>query len=100
VLTREEAKRLVYGEINASTSSIPDEEELVILDDLTIEKPWGWVFFCNSRQFAETGNFMDSLLGNAPYIVDRHTGDLLVTGTAYEIEYYIERYEKTGDPHG
>jgi hypothetical protein len=100
VLTREEAKRLVYREIHASSSSVPDEEELVILDDLTIEKPWGWVFFYNSRRFAESRDFMDSLLGNAPYIVNRHTGELFVTGTAYEIEYYIERYEKTGDPHG
>jgi hypothetical protein len=38
--------------------------------------------------------------GNAPYLVNKHTGELFVTGTAYEPEHYIERYEATGDPHG
>ncbi len=89
---------MVYREINASASS-GDREEFVILDDLTREKPWGWVFFYNSKSFVETGDINDSLAGNAPYIVNKHTGELFVTGTAEEIEHYIEQYEKTGDPH-
>jgi hypothetical protein len=36
---------------------------------------------------------MDTLVGNAPYIVNRNTGELIETGTAYEIEDYINEYE-------
>ena len=34
------------------------------------------------------------LVGNAPYLVNKHTGQLVVTGSAYDIEHYIEAYEQ------
>jgi len=74
---------------------MPDDEEWVIVDDYTIEKPWGWVFFYNSREFVSTGDPQYQLIGNAPYIVNKATGELADTGTAEEIEVYISRYEAT-----
>ncbi len=35
------------------------------------------------------------LAGNAPYIVNKHSGQLQVTGTAHDIEYYIDEYEQS-----
>jgi hypothetical protein len=96
MLTLEEARQLVRRELDGM--SIGDD--LVILDDLTMERPWGWVFFYDLRSYAESVGDMDTLAGNAPYLVKKHTGELFVTGTAEEIEHYIERYEATGDPHG
>jgi len=71
----------------------PADEEWVVLDEHTIEKPWGWVFFYNSREFATTGDPKYQLVGNAPYIVNRETHELLATGTAEEIDVYIADYE-------
>jgi hypothetical protein len=66
--------------------------ELRILDEHTIEADFGWVFFWQSQQFLETGNFSDQLLRNAPLIIDTRDGALHVTGTAHPIEHYIQQY--------
>lgn len=98
MLTLQQARDLVMAEINQPDPSSPEDpdpetSDIVVLDDETIERPWGWVFFYNIRRGAETGEFMDGLIGNAPYIVNRHDGSLHLTGTAHEIEYYIDCYE-------
>lgn len=51
---------------------------------LTLEREFaeGWVFFDNSARFQQTGAFRDGLVGNAPLIVDRDTGQIHITGTA------------------
>ena len=92
MLTVSEAQAIVE---NAISALMPDDEEWVIVDDYTIEKPWGWVFFYNSREFVSTGDPQYQLIGNAPYIVNKATGELADTGTAEEIEVYISRYEAT-----
>jgi hypothetical protein len=59
----------------------------------TITKPYGWVFFYQSRSFLETQDERQMLLGNAPIIVDRVNGEVVVTGTAKPVEKYLEEYE-------
>lgn len=93
VLTREEAKELVYARINAENPYAKQVLELVIIDDETIEKEYGWVFFYQTKKYLKTGNIVDSLVGNAPYIVNKYTGELIETGTANPIEEYIAEYE-------
>ena len=68
--------------------------ECVILDEATIERKWGWVFFYQSKRYVETGEPGALLAGNAPYIVNRDEGTLHETGTARGVEHYIEEYEK------
>lgn len=92
MLTHTEARALVEAEIS---EIVPEDEEWVILDDFTIEKSWGWVFFYNSRQYSTTADPQCQLIGNAPYIVNRETHEVLDTGTAESIEVYIARYEAT-----
>ncbi len=70
------------------------EQNPVILDEHTIEKEFGWVFFYQSKQYIETNDFQYMLAGNAPYIVNRFDGSIHETGTANTIEYYIDDYEK------
>jgi hypothetical protein len=66
---------------------------LVVLEKETISKSFGWVFFYNTQQFQLSGDYNDMLFGNAPFIVDRMSGKITETGTAYPVEYYIERYD-------
>ena len=91
-LSVKEARALVQ---QAISKMAPADEEWVVLDQYTIEKPWGWVFFYNSREYATTGDPMSQLVGNAPYIVNKETHELFPTGTADEIEVYIADYEAT-----
>jgi hypothetical protein len=71
----------------------------VILDDATLDKPYGWVFFYQSRAYIETGDESQVLLGNAPVIFNRIRGEYSVTGTAHPIEHYLSDYE-AGLPPG
>ena len=93
MLTREEARQLVYARISAEGSCAEHTVELAILDNETIEKEYGWVFFYQTKEYLKTGNILDALVGNAPYIVNKYTGELIETGTANPIEDYIAEYE-------
>jgi hypothetical protein len=86
-----EAEKLVLSEL--IKPSISDGIDCGILIGETIEKNWGWVFFYQSTAFIASGDFRDMLGGNAPIIVNKLTGKLVHTGTAYEIEHYIKEYE-------
>jgi hypothetical protein len=68
--------------------------ELVILDQHTIESDFGWVVFWNSRQYAETGDFMYALAGNGPLIVDRGDGSIHEIPSAQPIEAALARYRQ------
>ena len=69
-------------------------ESLQLVEKETLEKPFGWVFFYNSKDYLETGEFKFRLAGNAPFIVDKNNGDVHVTGTAKPIEGYISDFER------
>lgn len=73
----------------------PGIEEMILYDNATIERPFGWVFFYNSKLFIESGDIGDDAVGNAPIIVDRRDGSIHVTGTAGPLERYLDRYEKS-----
>jgi len=75
------------------------ENDYLILDEHTIEEDFGWVIFYSSRKYIETGNVEYAIAGNAPYIVDRKTGNVVVTGTAQNVAVYINAYKLTGNPH-
>ena len=62
---------------------------LKLIDYETIEKPFGWVFFYNSKKYLETGELREMLAGNAPFIVDKSNGEIKETGTEKPIDEYI-----------
>jgi len=86
-----EAEKKVLSELANSTdlSGI----ECALIKPKTIERKWGWVFFYQSTDYIKSGDFRDMLGGNAPIIVNKLTGKLIHTGTAYEILHYIKEYE-------
>lgn len=93
MLTREDAKEKVEFKVNQPDPYWPDKPKIVVIDEQTIEKEWGWVFFYDTYDYLKSGNFEDSLAGNAPYIVNKYTDEIIETGTAYDIDYYISEYE-------
>lgn len=61
----------------------------VIVDGLTLQIDIGWVFFYESAEYLETGEFSQRLAGNAPVVVSGFGGHLYVTGTAQPVEKYL-----------
>ena len=98
MITHDEARRLAEEYI-AGTKRADEDYSLVILDEATLEKDFGWVFFYDSDVHQRTQAFEGSLGGNAPLIVTRATGSVHVTGTAHQTEYYIRNFEKYGTPY-
>jgi Immunity protein 35 len=67
--------------------------ELVLVDQETIERDFGWVFFYDSKKRLETGNLRAAILGNAPIVVTKIDGKIHETGTAHPPEYYLSRFD-------
>jgi hypothetical protein len=91
MLSRDQAKQLVQSRLDIETGE--SGCSMVVIDSSTLERPFGWVFFYQSEDYLLTGNESSQLAGNAPLIVNRHTGLITVAGTAAPVEDYIARYE-------
>jgi hypothetical protein len=93
MLTLEEAKTIAEDKLN-SMPVLGDVGGLTIIDNATIEKPYAWIFFYNSKQFIETGNIMDALGGNAPLFISKFTGHIATFATGQSIDKMIDEYEE------
>lgn len=94
MLTREQARALVVAELARLSDGSREPTDWVVVDEHTIGRDWGWVFFWNSKRYLETRDFLYQLGGNAPFIVNRRTSELCTTGTAHPIEHYVAEYER------
>jgi hypothetical protein len=89
----EQAKAKVVEELEKISQCCPHSTQFVLMEDSTIEKPWGWVFFYQNKQFVDTKTMVQQIAANAPFIVNRRTGKVTKTGTAYDLTQYLQVYE-------
>mgnify|MGYP001581233356 CR=1 FL=1 len=94
MISKVDAETRVLEKLNEPDPYAPDSPRRALLNNETIERPWGWVFFYESAHFLETGRFEDRLAGNAPCLFNRFTGEIAWAGTAHPIGHYIEQYEQ------
>ena len=73
--------------------------DLVLLEEPISSGNFGWVFGYESRVFLETNDIRDAIAGNAPILIDKNSGQILVLGTAHDVEKYVHMYQCFGDPH-
>jgi hypothetical protein len=90
MLTKSEALELVSQKLQKMTT--PDDP-FVVVDAGTIEKPFGWVFFYNSKRYLETEDYRYALAGNGPVIVNKHDGAIEFFGTVKPPAEFIAEYE-------
>ena len=83
MISKREAREKIVALISESQPRI----DLVVLDDKTLEYAWGWVFFTESKRYLETGDFLDAIYGNDPYIVNRESGEV--------VRMAVKEYEST-----
>lgn len=89
----EQARRLVHEEINKPNLNWIGKPEMVVLDEHTIEKDYGWVFFWTSRLWLETGDLENAIAGNEPILVSRYDGSIYQCGSAAPLEKEIRKQE-------
>lgn len=66
---------------------------VIILHAYTTKKDYGNIYFFDSKMRVETGDDRYAIAGNAPFLVEKATGKIIVFGTARSEEYYIQEYE-------
>lgn len=52
----------------------------------------GWYFCYESKEYMETEKFSARLIGNAPLLVDRDSGELFVLATSQPVKISVEDY--------
>ena len=93
MLTESEARDRARARMRSQPVPLPLGDELVLVEDDTLEREWGWVFFFASRLWLETGDPVLEHHGAGPLIVNRYAGTVHATGTDHPSEYYVTRYE-------
>lgn len=77
-----------------TAAELPGHHDFVIVENQTVERPFGWVFFYSPRQYVLTGDRDYLIPGAAPLIVHRADGSIEHLGTSMPPARSIEIYEK------
>lgn len=68
--------------------------DLMLANNYTKDNGDFYVFIYNTKEFIETGNISSALTGNSPLFIDKNSGKIYESGTAYPLEHYIKKFEK------
>jgi hypothetical protein len=92
MISQHEAEQLVRTQL---LDKCPNSDDtLVIRDNLTRERPFGWIFFYDSKKFLETNDMQYAIAGNGPVIVNKHNGTVQFYGSGKPIQSVIDEYER------
>lgn len=99
MITKQQAQDAVTAELRTKCQ-IPGDS-FVIVETLTIEKPFGWVFFYDSKKYLETANINDAIAGNGPVFVNKNDGKIEFCGSYKSVQAFVSEYErKWAGQHG
>ncbi|CAM3922205.1 hypothetical protein FLJU110815_06250 [Flavobacterium jumunjinense] len=65
----------------------------IALYDFQTKKEYGNIYYYQSKNFLLTNDEKYLIGGNAPFLVEKATGRIVIFGTAYPEEHYIKAYE-------
>lgn len=69
------------------------EAKLVIVDELTIQKTYGWVFFYDTEEHHLHGTSGSGLGGNSPFLVEKHGGAIRALPEHGSLKRQLAAYE-------
>jgi Immunity protein 35 len=77
---REEARQIVEKYVNENYKGA--NGPLVVVDEDTWEKPYGWIFFYCTKKWWETRDIRYLIAGNGPVVFEKNTQKIYQLGTA------------------
>jgi len=86
MLSQQEAQELA---LKHASSSVP----VAIYTASTIEKPYGWIFFWDSKEFIETRQITAALADNGPILVNKFSRVVIRCDTSTRLEAWLRDYE-------
>ncbi len=84
---------MIYQEAFAKANHYLDDADLPVVITLHGRFSQGWYFCFESQEFLESGDEAARLAGNAPFIIDKDSGEIHSLGTAKPLEEYLHDYE-------
>lgn len=84
---------ITYHDAFAKANHYLDDADLPVVITLHGRFSQGWYFCFEAREFLETGDEAARLAGNAPFIIDKDSGEIHSLGTAKPLEEYLQDYE-------
>ena len=84
MLTKAEALELLLREIPADCD---------VMEEATIERPYGWLFFIQGKRFIETRDPRDMLVGSGGILVESDGGRCVKFGSRYTTNINLKIYE-------
>lgn len=66
---------------------------MVVVDESTIQKPYGYVFFVNKQRYLETGDLRQAAIGAGPVVLDLERKQIVMLPTYLESAEAIAEYE-------
>lgn len=72
--------------------------EIIIYENLTQERDFGWIFFWQVKNVKE--DYSNVIVGNGPIIVEKKTLNMYKMGTGLDPEEYIKVYLKNKNKLG
>jgi hypothetical protein len=70
------------------------EPECALLESAMLEKPYGWYFYAQSKEYIETGDILKQMVGSGGFLVERESGRILNFSSADSVENWLKSYEK------
>lgn len=67
--------------------------DYALMEDQTVERPFGWVFFYSTREYVATRDRSHLVPGTAPFVVNRFDGSVVHLPTSVSPARAIELYE-------
>ena len=68
--------------------------EIVMMEEWTTEKPIGWFFSYQSKEYKETRDRKFLLIGNGPILVKRMDGEVIIFGSSPRAIERVKRLMK------
>lgn len=84
MLTKQEAINIIRENL---------AQNLDILEDEIIDKPYGWLIFTQTKEFIRTQNWRYKRIGSGGTLVAKETGRCIYFGSAYSTETNLKIYE-------
>ena len=91
-MTIKEAQYLVEVKVMA------EKMDCALIPESTTEYNTCFTFYYQSKSYLKSKSIGDMLVGHGPILVDKRTGKVFETGSAYPEEQYVNAFEACGDP--
>jgi hypothetical protein len=99
VIDKETAKRLILEALGTPEPLLAEVgDTYAVRESDAFETTYGWVFYCNSRSFLETGSRRYFVRGLGYVVVEKSDGSVHFLGTIYSLTTKLKIYEAKRKP--